>query len=118
MLQGALIELGVGLISLLITIPCLIWLYRDAESRGMDGTKWLIIGLVGGCIGCIIYLIVREDNTSAPPSSYNNPSPNYQSEVPSSGRPDINSPLVFCPYCNEVITYGQQFCQNCGKELN
>jgi putative membrane protein len=43
-----------------IAIAVGVWIYRDAESRGMGGAMWLIIGLVLGIIGLIIYLIVRK----------------------------------------------------------
>ena len=38
-----------------------IWVYRDAKDRDMNETVWLLIVLLTGCIGCIIYLIVRKD---------------------------------------------------------
>jgi FtsH-binding integral membrane protein len=41
-----------------------IWVYRDAESRGMGGALWLIIVLIAGIIGLIIYLVVRKDKKS------------------------------------------------------
>lgn len=44
-----------------------IWVYRDAESRGMSGVLWLIVMLLGGLIGLIIYLIVREEKKPAAP---------------------------------------------------
>jgi TctA family transporter len=44
-----------------IAIVLGVWIYRDAESRGLDGTRWLIIVLISGIIGVIIYLVVRED---------------------------------------------------------
>jgi putative membrane protein len=44
----------------IIAIAVGVWIYRDAESRGMGGAMWLIIGLVLGIIGLIIYLIVRK----------------------------------------------------------
>ncbi|MGQ9720739.1 MAG: PLDc N-terminal domain-containing protein [Candidatus Jordarchaeum sp.] len=37
-----------------------VWVYRDAEERGMEGVIWLLIVLLTGIIGLIIYLIVRE----------------------------------------------------------
>ena len=37
-----------------------VWIYRDAESRGMSGALWLIIGLVLGIIGLIVYVVVRK----------------------------------------------------------
>jgi cobalamin biosynthesis protein CobD/CbiB len=59
--------LGFGLICLIpvvwfiIAILLCIWVYRDAESRGMGGALWLIIVLITGIIGLIIYLVVRKD---------------------------------------------------------
>ena len=70
---------GFGALGLLCLIPLVwfivgillcIWVYRDAERRGMNGVLWLIIVLIAGIIGLIIYLIVRKDKTSgqaAPP---------------------------------------------------
>jgi heme/copper-type cytochrome/quinol oxidase subunit 2 len=53
----------------IIGILLCIWVYRDAESRGMNGILWLIVVLIAGIIGLIIYLVVRKDKTSsqAPP---------------------------------------------------
>lgn len=44
-----------------IAILLCIWVYRDAESRGMSGALWLIIVLIGSIVGLIVYLIVRKD---------------------------------------------------------
>lgn len=53
----------------IIAIVLCIWVYRDAESRGMSGAIWLIIVLIAGLIGLIIYLVVRkEKRQSAPPA--------------------------------------------------
>ncbi len=54
----------------IIGILLCIWVYRDAESRGMNGVLWLIIVLIAGIVGLIIYLVVRKDKSSgqgAPP---------------------------------------------------
>jgi len=37
-----------------------IWVYKDAKKRDMNAAVWLLIVLVTGCIGCIIYLVVRD----------------------------------------------------------
>ena len=51
-----------------IAILLCIWVYRDAESRGMSGVLWLIVVLITGILGLIIYLVVRKDKkSSAPP---------------------------------------------------
>lgn len=49
-----------------ISILLCIWVYRDAESRGMNGALWLIIVLIAGIIGLIVYLVVRKEK---PPST-------------------------------------------------
>jgi len=66
------IGLGLGLLCLLpliwfiVAILLCIWVYRDAESRGMSGVLWLIIVLIAGLIGLIIYLVVRKEKKSVP----------------------------------------------------
>ena len=60
----------IPLVWFIVGILLCIWVYRDAERRGMNGVLWLIIVLIAGIIGLIIYLIVRKDKTSgqaAPP---------------------------------------------------
>src|SRR6266511_1127575 len=56
--------------SLILSILIAIWVYRDAESRGMSGVLWLIVILVAGLIGLLIYLIVRSDHPVRPPGYY------------------------------------------------
>jgi len=64
---------GLGLLCLLpilwiiIAILLGIWVYRDAESRGMSGALWLIIVWLLGLIGLIIYLVVRKEKKQAAP---------------------------------------------------
>lgn len=43
-----------------VWIVLAVWVYRDANERGMDAAIWLLIVLLTGIIGLIIYLIVRE----------------------------------------------------------
>jgi len=54
-----------GLIALWIYI-C-VYVYRDAKRRGMDATVWLLLVLLTGLIGLIVYLIVRRDHPIQPP---------------------------------------------------
>jgi len=39
-----------------------VWVYRDAKKRGMEATLWLLLVLLTGFIGLIVYLIVRRDH--------------------------------------------------------
>jgi TctA family transporter len=65
-----------GLVGLMCLIPIIwfiiaivlcIWVYRDAESRGMNGVMWLIVVLLAGIIGLIVYLVVRKEKPPTPP---------------------------------------------------
>jgi heme/copper-type cytochrome/quinol oxidase subunit 2 len=60
----ALLFLLVPIVWFIVAILLCIWVYRDAESRGMNGVLWLIIVLIAGIIGLIIYLVVRKDKSS------------------------------------------------------
>jgi len=44
-----------------VAILIAVWVYRDAEKRGESGALWLIIVLITGIIGLIIWLIIRRD---------------------------------------------------------
>ena len=44
----------------IIALLLCVWVYKDAKKRDMNATVWLLIVLLTGCIGCIIYLVVRD----------------------------------------------------------
>jgi len=54
----------IPLVWFIIGIVLCIWVYRDAEKRGMSGVMWLIIVLITSFIGLIIYLVVRKDKST------------------------------------------------------
>src|SRR6266511_1568079 len=68
-LSGGLLGLliAVCLITLVLVVLVAIWMYRDAQSRRMDGTVWVVLlvlarvfgGLLGLVIVTVIYLVVR-----------------------------------------------------------
>ena len=60
-MQEWIIWLGPVIIWLLFAIVIAVWVYKDAESRGESGVLWLIIALIAGIIGLIIWLIIRRD---------------------------------------------------------
>jgi len=43
----------------IVAILLCVWVYRDAKARGENAALWLIIVLIAGIIGLIIWLIVR-----------------------------------------------------------
>jgi TctA family transporter len=57
----------IPIIWFIIAIVLCIWVYRDAESRGMNGVMWLIVVLLAGIIGLIVYLVVRKEKPPTPP---------------------------------------------------
>lgn len=82
---GALISIA----GIALTILLCAWVYRDAQSKGMNGILWTaIVLLVPSYIGLMIYLIIRMDN--------------YK---------------VICSKCNKKVNGKNKFCSNCGEEL-
>jgi hypothetical protein len=100
--QQSIVVFGVVWFSVLIALFVVglllcIWVYRDAQKRGMNGALWLIIVLIANIIGLIVYLVVREPEKPYPSSA---PSPSAQ----------------YCKYCGSPLTSGARFCPKCGKE--
>jgi len=82
----------------------LIWVYRDAEKRGMSGILWLLLVLIGNVIGLLIYAIVRSETPVK-----------RRAEGAAAGGgaccPDK------CPGCGNPVATGHAFCPFCGKNL-
>lgn len=75
----------VGIIAL--NIALLIWVARDAKSRGMDNALvWMILVMLTGIIGLIIYLFTRPQGNLAP-----------------------------CPQCGNKRLQGSAKCPHCGN---
>lgn len=81
-----------------IGILLCVWVYNDAESRRMNGGLWLIIVLISGPVGLIVYLIVRgEKRVGLVP--------------PMRGR------TRFCIHCGRELSLNTTFCPTCGKAV-
>jgi len=71
------------LVWFIIFILIAIWVYRDAEKRGKSGVLWLIVVILLGLIGIIIWLIVRPPIQQTPPPQYGYmPPPQYPPQYP------------------------------------
>ncbi len=57
---GGIFILILGL--LVVWILLAVWVYRDAKKRGMEATLWLLVVLLTGFIGLVVYLIVRREH--------------------------------------------------------
>jgi cytochrome bd-type quinol oxidase subunit 2 len=55
----------VGIIA--INIALLVWVARDAKSRGMDNSiLWMVLVMITGLVGLIIYILVRPQGNLVP----------------------------------------------------
>ncbi len=79
----------------------LIWVYRDAEKRGMSGILWLLLVLIGNVIGLLIYAIVRSETPVKRPAE----------------GPGGSTGPEKCPGCGNPVSPGHSFCPYCGKNL-
>jgi hypothetical protein len=82
--------LGIIVVYYIIVILILIWVYQDAQSRNMNAVLWVIIVILLGLIGIIIYLVVRQPKAPAyPPPGYGPPpgQPQYGPPAPPPGQP-------------------------------
>ena len=74
-----------------------VYVYKDANARGMNGLLWAIVAMFApSFIGIIVYLIVRENYTSIACS-------NCGTQV----KPGYNT----CPNCGSSL---KERCENCG----
>jgi len=89
-----------GILWVVISILLCIWVYRDAQSRRMDGVLWLIVVLIANIVGLIIYLIVREEK---------------RLELPA--HSSIRGQTRFCSNCGLEISPDANFCPNCGRPI-
>jgi NADH:ubiquinone oxidoreductase subunit 6 (subunit J) len=93
-----------------------VWVYRDAKKRNMDEILWLIIVLIFGLLGLIIYLIIR--NPIVPEKSKQ---PVKQTQTPTETITPKEIPkekiTKFCPMCGAKIPVEAQFCSYCGNKI-
>jgi type IV secretory pathway TrbL component len=88
--------LFVPLLWFVVALLILVWAYRDAESRGMNGALWAIIIFFLSVLGLLLYLIVR--------------SPQKDTNL-------IKNVSRVCPKCGQVLNEEAKFCPRCGKGL-
>jgi hypothetical protein len=86
----------VSLALFILWVAVIIWVYRDAERRGMNGVLWALLVFIGNLIGLLIYLIVRAEPASAAVKV----------------KPDRT-----CPKCRNPVSPGFAYCPHCGASL-
>jgi uncharacterized membrane protein YhaH (DUF805 family) len=71
-----------------INIAILVWVAKDAKARGMDSAVvWMILVMVTGVIGLIIYLFARPQGNLVPCPSCNNKRLQGSAKCPHCGNP-------------------------------
>lgn len=100
-----------SLIMLAVWIAVIVWVYRDAERRNMNGILWALLVLIGNLIGLLIYLILRSDSSLA--TSPESQAATSTKPCPSCGKQvDINA--VYCPQCGAKM---EKTCPECHKPV-
>lgn len=90
----------------------LIWVYRDAEKRGMSGILWLLLVLIGNVIGLLIYAIVRSETPVKRREAGG--SVTAPDKCPGCGNA-LGKEYAFCPYCGKGL---KPACPACGKTVD
>ncbi|MEF8848600.1 MAG: zinc ribbon domain-containing protein [Candidatus Thermoplasmatota archaeon] len=89
----------IPVIWLVVAILIAVWVYKDAEKRDSSGALWLIIVIVTGIIGLIVWLVVR---------------PPIGGEKKKS---EEDKPERRCPSCGRVIPEDAKVCPYCGNKF-
>jgi RNA polymerase subunit RPABC4/transcription elongation factor Spt4 len=120
---------GFSLFFFILWIAVIVWVYKDAERRGMSGILWALLVFIGNLIGLLIFLIVRQDHPvfgasegsrasappAAPPSSAPPaPAPAVTPACPSCKKP-VERGFTYCPHCGAPL---QPVCKSCGKSVD
>jgi len=112
-----------GLLVLFFWIAVIVWVYRDAESRGMGGAVWALIVFFTHLIGLLVYAVVRSSHpipqrSAVPPPPISPPKPTFESAPISGTCPTCGKPTekdhVYCPACGRRH---QTSCPKCGKDV-
>jgi hypothetical protein len=52
------------IVTLVVWVAMLIWVYRDATRRGMNAMLWVVIVFFLHLLGLVVYLVARGTGTS------------------------------------------------------
>jgi len=116
-----------GLLALLylaVAVWILFWVYKDAQSRGMNGALWVILVFFLHLVGLVVYLLVRsgypvrkpESPTgaqAAPPQPATAPPASSAGAPPASPAPPIPSAAPPVP----TVPPAPPDCSRCGRPL-
>lgn len=105
-----------GLLVLVFWIWIIVWVYKDARKRGLEGVLWGLLVFFLHWIGLIIYLLVRSGRPVIPAAP---PAPSAPPDAPKS--PVIVVPsqsgAANCPACGQAAQAEWSVCPFCGAKL-
>lgn len=101
-----------GLLTIAIAVG--VWVYKDANKRGLDGTVWALVVVFTGGFGVGLYLGTRMVKKSPfdPPLGHT-----QQGQYPSSEMDYTPLSQRFCTECGGRLTPGFIECQRCGSRI-
>lgn len=124
---------ALALLALLVFVLVALWMYRDAESRRMNGTLWVVLLLlaallfnfVGGAIVVVVYLLVASSHpVGGYPYGYG-PAPAYPPYTgyaapppppPAPATQPTGLPTT-CRNCGAPLAPGAAYCARCGAKV-
>ena len=119
-----------ALLYLAVAVWILVWVYKDAQSRGMNAVLWAVLVFFLHLVGLVVYLLVRSgypvQKPGAPPASPSAPAPPPAPTAPpvSPGAAPPSAPAapaapVFpaCSKCGRPVHAGWVACPHCGERL-
>lgn len=110
------------ILAFIVQIALGAWIYKDAKKRNMDATLWLLVVLLTGLVGLVIYFIVREplypEKREQP---INIPSPKQLGKKEVTAQQKVvklqKNNVKYCSNCGEEMPLKASFCSNCGNKV-
>ena len=111
-----------GLAILALGIAILVWVYNDAERRGLSGALWVVLVVFLHLVGFVIYLVVRSGHpvrgpaapaTAGTGTATNATPPPAPQALPAPPQP---SAPAGCPQCGKPVAPAHSYCPTCGTK--
>ena len=110
----SIVMIFMGCIFLLLPVMIGCYVYKDANRRGMDAPLWtVVVVIVPGLIGLMVYLIVRGNYADASCPVCENEVSNDHVVCPYCGNPL----KLCCRNCNTVLEPSWRLCPQCGTQV-
>ena len=104
-----------GVIFLVIWIAVIVWVYRDAKERGLEGALWALLVFFTHLLGLIIYLLVRSGH---PVLARKAPGPSVAPPGSPGPTPVTPGPIgPACRNCGKPAEKDHLYCHACGDRL-